>query len=428
MAALDPTFNTDVDGAIYAVTLQPDGKILIGGGFTAVNSSTRNRVARLNADGTLDTAFNPDLDVQVFDVTLQPDGKVLVGGNFTVVNGATRNRVARLNADGTLDTGFSPDVNGTVIAVTLQPDGKILTGGSFSSVNGSTRNRIARLNADGTLDTAFNPDVSGEIHAITLQVDGKILIAGMFSTVDGQPRSRRARLNADGTLDATFTAAPITSYNRQHAIVVETDGNILTAGEEDFAAARRFSSSGTLNGYVSFFTNYTGLALALQADGKLWLGGASTNASVRLRRVNADLTNDVSITPTLNGTVEALALQPDGKLLVGGAFTSVNGVTRNRIARLLVDVVPNDEIHANNDSATTLTNTPVSVNILANDTKNGVPPVDVADLQGLPTITLPPSNGTATVNLDGTVTYTPNPGFVGPDYFDYTILGKPAGS
>ena len=82
-------------------------------------------------------------------------------------------------------------------------------------------------------------------------------------------------------------------------------------------------------------------------------------------------------------------------------------------------------IHANNDSATTLTNTPVTVNILANDTKNGVPPVTLPDLQGLPTITLPPTNGTATVNPDGTVTYTPNPGFVGTDFFDYTILGQP---
>lgn len=81
-------------------------------------------------------------------------------------------------------------------------------------------------------------------------------------------------------------------------------------------------------------------------------------------------------------------------------------------------------IHANNDSATTLTGTPVTVNILANDTKDGVPPVTLPDLQGLPTITLPPSNGTATVNPDGTVTYTPNPGFVGTDFFDYTILGQ----
>ena len=78
-------------------------------------------------------------------------------------------------------------------------------------------------------------------------------------------------------------------------------------------------------------------------------------------------------------------------------------------------------IIANDDLATTPAATPVTVNILANDTKDGVPPVTLPDLQGLPTITLPPSNGTATVNPDGTVTYTPNPGFCGTDTFEYEI-------
>ena len=82
-------------------------------------------------------------------------------------------------------------------------------------------------------------------------------------------------------------------------------------------------------------------------------------------------------------------------------------------------------IVANDDLAATPAATPVTVNILANDTKDGVPPVTLPDIQGLPTITLPPSNGTATVNPNGTVTYTPNPGFVGTDFFDYTILGQP---
>ena len=77
-------------------------------------------------------------------------------------------------------------------------------------------------------------------------------------------------------------------------------------------------------------------------------------------------------------------------------------------------------IIANDDLATTPAATPVAVNILANDTKDGSP-VAVGDLQGLPTITLPPSNGTATVNPDGTVTYTPNPGFCGTDTFEYAI-------
>ena len=77
-------------------------------------------------------------------------------------------------------------------------------------------------------------------------------------------------------------------------------------------------------------------------------------------------------------------------------------------------------ITANNDTANTPAATPAIVPVLTNDTLDGNP-VAVGDLQGLPTITLPPSNGTATVNPNGTVTYTPNPGFCGTGTFEYEI-------
>ena len=77
-------------------------------------------------------------------------------------------------------------------------------------------------------------------------------------------------------------------------------------------------------------------------------------------------------------------------------------------------------IVANNDLATTTAATPVAVDVLANDTLDGNP-VAVGDLAGPPVVVTPPSNGTATVNPDGTVTYTPNPGFCGTDTFEYEI-------
>ncbi|WP_198973174.1 delta-60 repeat domain-containing protein, partial [Xylophilus sp. ASV27] len=40
--------------------------------------------------------------------------------------GQTRNRLARLNADGSLDTGFDPGANGPVFSLAVQPDGKVL--------------------------------------------------------------------------------------------------------------------------------------------------------------------------------------------------------------------------------------------------------------------------------------------------------------
>ena len=81
--------------------MQPDGKVLIGGSFTSVNGTNRNRIARLNADGSLDSSFNPGTGANgaVRAIVVQPDGNVLIGGNFTTVNGVLRPYVARLYGD-----------------------------------------------------------------------------------------------------------------------------------------------------------------------------------------------------------------------------------------------------------------------------------------------------------------------------------------
>jgi hypothetical protein len=69
---------------------------------------------------------------------------------------------------------------------------------------------------------------------------------------------------------------------------------------------------------------------------------------------------------------------------------------------------------ANPDSATTTENQAVVISVLNNDTDGGSPPLTV-------TAVTQPSNGTATNNGNGTVTYTPSNGFTGTDSFTYTI-------
>jgi len=72
---------------------------------------------------------------------------------------------------------------------------------------------------------------------------------------------------------------------------------------------------------------------------------------------------------------------------------------------------------ANPDSATTPPNQPVVINVVANDTDGGAPPLTVTGVTK-------PSNGTATNNGDGTVTYTPNSGFTSTDTFKYAIKNQ----
>src|SRR6185503_36157 len=153
------------------------GRILVGGFFTLLGgggtgTTARERIGRLNPDGSLDTSFHPVPTPAAFNfvesLAVQPDGKILVGGAFSGLNGASRNRLGRLYPDGSLDADLNPGANDKVFALAIQPDGKIVVGGLFTMLGGGgsgtvSRNRIGRLSADGVLDTGFNPGANGQV-------------------------------------------------------------------------------------------------------------------------------------------------------------------------------------------------------------------------------------------------------------------------
>jgi uncharacterized delta-60 repeat protein len=207
--SLDTGFNPNAGGLVYSLVVQTDGKILLGGDFTAVGGATRYRIARLNADGTVDSGFNPVVNNVVFSLALQADGKILLGGYFTTVGGTARYYIARLNADSTLDTAFNPNANNSVCSLALQADGKILVGGYFGSIGVIMRNYIARLNADGTLDSGFNLNSSGYVNSIAAQADGKLLLGGSFTNIGGLARTCFARVLNDPAVQ-TLVAPDLT--------------------------------------------------------------------------------------------------------------------------------------------------------------------------------------------------------------------------
>ncbi len=246
--SLDATFNPGLgpsttnnpvaetnNSRVYSLAPQPDGKILIGGTFKFYDGTARGRIARINADGSLDATFNPgvgaaipgaDSTTTVYSIVLPGGGKILAGGNFTSFDGAVRNRIVRLNADGSLDTTFAPGTgaDGDITRMALQSDGRILISGSFTTYNGTSRNRIARIHADGSLDPTFNPGAGPDsgISSLVMQSDGRILIGGHFTHYDGTSRERIARLNTDGTLDTSFLSAyPNGANNGVLSIIVQ---------------------------------------------------------------------------------------------------------------------------------------------------------------------------------------------------------------
>src|SRR2546429_160825 len=156
--------------------------------------------AAMRGQSALD-GFDPNANSTITVVVVQPDGKILIGGDFTTLspNGGavvTRNRIARLNPDGTLDIDFNPNANNPVLSIAVQADGKILVGGEFfgaSSIGGQTRNFIARLDATTGLADSFNPNANFYVHSIVVQADGKILAGGEFFGANSIARAARHR-------------------------------------------------------------------------------------------------------------------------------------------------------------------------------------------------------------------------------------------
>lgn len=363
---LDPAFDPGANSDVHALAVQPDGKLLVGGYFTSIGGTNWNRIARLNADGNPDPTFNPGTGANnsVWCITPQSDGKLLVGGNFTSINGTNRNRIARLNADGSLDTTFNPGSGADkyVYSFAVQTNGKILVGGQFALINGTNRNFVARLNTNGSLDTTFNATFATGTYvtSVVLATNDKVLINGAFTGVN---RPCLARFSADGGLDNTFHPGT-TNATYVNSLALQTDGKLVIGGIFDTIDGTnrnniaRLNADGSLDNTFDPGTAFLGqdqvvYAVSVQWDGKILVGGTFTNFNDKIRRGVARLNSDGSLDATFEpiGGVEGggggtflanvycIARQNDGKFVIGGDFLSVNSQARGRIARFLGDSI-----------------------------------------------------------------------------------------
>lgn len=357
----DASFNpSDVgfgigDGAndyVKDIIILPDGKFLIGGDFTTYNSSSAKSLARINKDGSFDNTFliGSGANDYVSSFVAQPDGKILVCGSFTTFNGVTKNRIVRLNPNGTTDATFviGTGADGVVECVAVQDDGKIIIGGQFTKFNGVTRRYIARLNANGSLDTTFDSSAgfNSHVYSVVVQGDGKIIAGGNFISYNSVSQNYIVRLNSDASIDDSFVTSGFN--NIAYIIQLSNDGKIFVGGKftkynnvtkngivklnEDGSLDETFTTGSGANNVVRNILNLE--------DGTLLLGGDFTAYAGTLRnyivRVNANGTIDSSFNPGkgFGSSVTSFQQQPDGKLLIGGSYTLFNNKVRHYLVML----------------------------------------------------------------------------------------------
>ncbi|SHI35051.1 delta-60 repeat domain-containing protein/Por secretion system C-terminal sorting domain-containing protein [Hymenobacter daecheongensis DSM 21074] len=367
--AVDATFSVSIGfaGGLEEITLQPDGKILVGGSFTAPNG-----IVRLLPNGSLDASFSSPLSnvpsgySRVSMIGLQPDGRILIStGHYGLrFNDGSTALVARLLADGSRDASFAvqsqtgpPPVYNRYDAneFIVQPDGRILV--AVQGVyGGQSTNWLIRLNANGTRDASFSAPLPSnrtptEINSLRLMPNGQLLIAGQNFRLNGH-RGDVALLNANGSLDASFNPV-LLAGGQVYCVIPQPDGKVLASGVFDEVAGVRTSNVARFNADGSVDAAFTAQAATLfgveqmvqQPDGKILLAGSlattGTNPTQTLVRLLPTGATDNSFQPAAGTFVYRFALQPDGRIAItDGADISrllANGQVDNTFAQATTD-------------------------------------------------------------------------------------------
>ncbi len=371
-----------------AVAIQTDGKIVVVGTTYQNNDfSTEDfAIARYNPDGTLDKSFGaggkvqtdfPGLASVASSVVVQPDGKIVVGGGaFPLFTFLGNFEIVRYNPDGSLDTSFGDGGIVTTIFpegsyafdVALQADGKIIAAGTVfvdfdPGESSNTDFALARYNPDGTPDATFgsggqvSTDFLGledDAFSLLIQPDGKIVAVGSANDPAAFYDFAAARYLSDGALDTTFGVAGKVhtdfgdqNFDRARSAALQSDGRIVAAGfaisqnggVQNFAVAR-YTSDGLVD--TSFGTDgmtqidfgnccQSASKVLLQPDGKIITVGGSNGESPEDDFLLARLTSDGALDPTfgaggkvrtsfgdLNGGANGACLQSDGKIVAVG--------------------------------------------------------------------------------------------------------------
>ncbi|MBF0397350.1 MAG: hypothetical protein HQK78_11300 [Desulfobacterales bacterium] len=340
----------------YSAALQSDGKIIvvgeIHGDFAILRYDTNgNPDNTFNGNGINSTNIGSENDVATA-VTIQPDGKIIVGG--TCDNSSKDIALVRYNSDGSQDFtfgfGIPKDITGgddIIKSIAFQADGKIIVAGEFNNNFG-----VLRFNSDGSPDNTFGDGTSGPGVVLTpfggqqegasdlvIQSDGKIVVGG-YSRINGTEYVfAAARYNSDGSLDTTFDTdgmlttqiGSTTNGSKGYSIALQPDGKIIFSGTTDCGtlfndlAIVKYNTDGSLDsdfGTNGIMTTQIGndinnSSVAIQSDGKIVIGG-TTKKLAALDFFAARYLNTITTTNQINDKVYIRLISDNQPITISG--------------------------------------------------------------------------------------------------------------
>ena len=327
--------STDMS-SVGSLALLPNGKILASGSLLASGTDDDIAFARLNPDGTLDSSFGNNGTITTTfgytnegsgNLTLQPDGKFIVGGSATIDEFQNIDKffTARFLPDGSKDKSYGnggmvlSNNTGAVSAIALQEDGKIVAAGYYGNDFGENAAfYMERYNADGSYDNSFDANgivytnVEGKpcvINDVAIQEDGKIVVAGRTGGFDDEPVFTIARYNSNGSLDQGFG---------KEGIVATHFSQYGGEGKKLWLTGQQGDKIVVAGINVSYFENHENFAVVgYNTDGSL--DPEFGNKGIRITDLGG--IDDVS----------TATLQSDGKIIVAGYTQSLETFETNSV-------------------------------------------------------------------------------------------------
>jgi len=308
------------------------------------------------------------------------------------------------------------------------------------------------LPAGKTIDAIFAPQLNGSYPIFDRRLN--VTSAGTY------PGGMIAKLSVGGTVTAPTAVNDTYSVAAGGTLIVAAPGVLGNDSGTGPLTAALVIGSGPANGTLTLNANgsftYTPNAGFSGIDSFQYTanngGGASAAATVTINVVSntAPVANDQAVTTnedtavpiiltandaegdpltynviappgngTLTGTPPNVTYTPASNYFGPDSFTfkANDGLVDSNVATVSITINPvNDPPMAVDDNASTTQNTPVTINVVANDfdVDGTVNPATVI-------VTNPTRGGTVVNHLNGTVTFTPKRNFRGTDTFTYTV-------
>ena len=354
-------FGVKSKGIIYAIDIDLNDNIYIGGSFTGVENISANNIAKWtpsDSGGSWSSIGGNSVNGvndTIYAIAIDSNNNVYIGGQFLNVDGITGiNRIAKWTPSDNTNGAWSAlgsSVNGIVWSLIVDSDNNLYAGGSFSSAGGvSGTSRIAKWTPSGGTSggvwSALGSGVNnGSIYTIAIK-SGNVYIGGSFTSINGVTGINRiAKWTPSGNswsvlgsgIDGIVYAIAIDSNNNVYA-----GGSFSNAGgiSIGYGVAKWTPSDNTNGAWSALGSSVNGIvwSLIVDSDNNLYAGGSFSSAggvsgTSRIAKWTPSGGTSGGVWSALgsgvNNTVRAINAKIPNKLYIGGLFTAAGNAVAN---------------------------------------------------------------------------------------------------